>query len=186
MLVDMTTTGERTVLRTVWQRWPSALALVIGGLMILGGPADETTHNLTEVLLQLPVIYLVIAAARQPRWSWAIFGVLFVVYAVLRMQEFVEPTIVFLAVALAAIIWGAGHRAPHLGLQIVGMVLFGGIALAAFAVHPDLARYLLAAGWFGHAAWDAYHLYRDRVVHRTYAELCGVLDLVVVTGLLLM
>ena len=35
------------------------------------------------------------------------------------------------------------------------------------------------AGGGGHAAWDAYHYLRDRVVARSYAEFCGVLDLLV-------
>lgn len=182
----MTTTGERTVLRSAWQRWPTALALVAGSAMLLGGVTTQTTHDLNEILVQLPVLYLVIAAFGRPRWTWAIFGAGFVVYGVLRQQELVEPTVVFLAVALAAVIWGAGHGGTDVWLQTAGMVLFGGIALAAFAVHPDVARYIVAAGWLGHAAWDAVHLARNRVVARSYAEACGVLDILVGSALILL
>lgn len=51
--------------------------------------------------------------------------------------------------------------------------------LAALFVAPELGAYLVAFALLGHAAWDAYHYLRDRVVARSYAEFCGVLDLLV-------
>jgi hypothetical protein len=44
---------------------------------------------------------------------------------------------------------------------------------------PEVGAYLVALALLGHAAWDAYHYLRDRVVARSYAEFCAVLDLVV-------
>jgi hypothetical protein len=38
------------------------------------------------------------------------------------------------------------------------------------------ATALVAAGLLGHAAWDAYHHRTDRVVVRSLAEFCLVLD----------
>ena len=57
------------------------------------------------------------------------------------------------------------------------MVGFGSIALAGLYVDPDLGRYLLAAGWFGHAAWDVAHHIANKVMPRSYAEFCGVVNL---------
>jgi hypothetical protein len=37
-------------------------------------------------------------------------------------------------------------------------------------VAPELGAYLVAFALLGHAAWDAYHYLRDRVVARSYAE----------------
>lgn len=42
---------------------------------------------------------------------------------------------------------------------------------------PDLGRYFLAAGYFGHAAWDVAHHIANKVVPRSYADFCGVVDL---------
>jgi hypothetical protein len=42
-----------------------------------------------------------------------------------------------------------------------------------------MGAYLVAAGLIAHAAWDAFHYVRDRVVARSYAEFCAVLDLLV-------
>jgi hypothetical protein len=59
------------------------------------------------------------------------------------------------------------------------MLAFGSIVLVALYVEPVLGGVLVAIGLIGHAAWDAYHYLRDRVVARSYAEFCAVLDLLV-------
>ena len=51
---------------------------------------------------------------------------------------------------------------------------------------PELGAYLVAFALLGHAAWDAYHYLRDRVVARSYAEFCGVLNLLVGAAILVM
>src|ERR687897_768618 len=70
-------------------------------------------------------------------------------------------------------------RPGGLTLQAAGVLAFGSTALAALFVAPELGAYLVAFALLGHAAWDAYHYLRDRVVARSYAEFCGVLDLLV-------
>ena len=101
--------------------------------------------------------------------------------AALRLQELVEPTVVLLAAALAFVLWGVarGQMWPPgaLAVETAGMVLFAAVALAAASVEPDLGLYLVAAGWAGHALWDFAHLRADKVVSRSFAEWCGVFDL---------
>jgi uncharacterized membrane protein len=63
-----------------------------------------------------------------------------------------------------------------LPLQTLAMAGFGGVALLALAVQSDLGAYLVAAGLLGHAAWDVYHHRTGRVVARSLAEFCVVLD----------
>jgi hypothetical protein len=53
-------------------------------------------------------------------------------------------------------------------------------------VARELGAYLVAFALLGRAAWDAYHYLRDRVVARSYAEFCGVLDLLVGAAILVM
>ena len=57
--------------------------------------------------------------------------------------------------ALVLVLWGAVRRQLRretLVVEMVRMVRFTAIALAAVSVDQDLVRYVVAAGWFGHAA----------------------------------
>jgi hypothetical protein len=94
-------------------------------------------------------------------------------------------------VLLAAVIyltWGTargelGDR-RLLSAQTAAVLGFGAVAIAAVAVDPAAARYVLAAGWLAHAAWDVVHHRTGRVVPRWYAETCLVADLLLATVLL--
>ena len=52
--------------------------------------------------------------------------------------------------------------------------------------NPQLGVYLVAFVLLGHAAWDAFHYVRDRVVARSYAEFCGFLDLLLGAAILVL
>ena len=43
----------------------------------------------------------------------------------------------------------------------------------------------MAFALIGHAGWDAYHYLKDRVVARSYAEFCGITDLLLGGAILL-
>jgi hypothetical protein len=98
-----------------------------------------------------------------------------------------DPTTVILpGLAVAYLLFGAVRRQLGrpgiLRLEIVGLVIFGGCALVAVFVDPEVGHYVAGAGWIGHAAWDVAH-HRDLshhhavgVVPRGYAEFCIVLD----------
>ena len=90
---------------------------------------------------------------------------------------------IFLVAALAFLALGAARgqlrRPSGLTPQAAGMLAFGAAGLVAFYADPALGGYLVAFALLSHAAWDAYHYLRDRVVARSYAEFCGVLDLLV-------
>ena len=95
------------------------------------------------------------------------------------------------SVLLAAVIyltWGTargdlGNR-RLLTAQTTAVLVFGAFAMAAVAVDPDTARYVLAAGWLAHATWDVTHHRSGRVVPRWYAETCLAADLTIATALL--
>ena len=53
------------------------------------------------------------------------------------------------------------------------------------AVDRDLGLYVVAAGWAGHAVWIFFRLWYDKVVSRSFAEWCGVFDLLGAVGILL-
>ena len=102
-----------------------------------------------------------------------------------------DPSVGLLIVAFVLLVLGVTlgqwRKPGGLTLQTVGMLGFGAIALVALSVNSDIGGYLVAAGLIGHAAWDAIHLRLNRVVARSYAEFCAVVDLVLgVTILFLM
>ncbi len=94
-----------------------------------------------------------------------------------------------LTAAVIYLTWGTarGDLADRrwLILETTGVLSFGALAIAATATDPAAARYVLAAGWLGHAAWDVVHHHADLVVPRWYAELCLVCDVVVAASLAL-
>jgi hypothetical protein len=167
-------------------RWPTALGLLAGLDTLLGEVTDATTRGFAEAMLLLPTIYVVMAVVGRRRWTWPIVIASLAGFVALRMQDQVEPSVVVLAIALGAAVWGVGHgrhRETDFRLQLAGLAGFGALALAGLAVDADLARYLVAAGWFGHAVWDVVHLVRDRVVARSFAEWCAAVDLTIAVAL---
>jgi hypothetical protein len=71
---------------------------------------------------------------------------------------------------------GAARPTDRLPLQTIAMLGFGIIAASALIVSGDVGPYLVAAGLLGHAAWDVYHHWANKVVARSLAEFCFVLD----------
>ncbi len=188
----MTARTERMSLRrgsfpdAVAHRWPSLLAL---GLALLIWPtgAENTVRVLAEVLVVLPLIYLVTAALGRPDRTWVVFGVLTVLFGALAAQDVVPTTaglsvVAVLAVAVAA---RTGRVDRAFLLQVAGFVLFTTIAVLAQQVGLGWARVLVAAGWFAHGLWDYEHRHAHRTVARTFAEFCGLIDVIVGAAVLL-
>ncbi len=161
--------------------WPVALALGMAALSFGGSGSAEGVKALSEVLLLLPLLYLVVAKLRRPQASWPMLVILITPFLALRALEVIAPTAVFSALALIVLVWGAAdgqlRRPDPFRIQALGMLGFGALALAGLAVDPDLGRWLVAAGWFLHGVWDFVHLKLDKVVARSYALWCGILDI---------
>ncbi|GAB2979654.1 hypothetical protein GCM10023080_051450 [Streptomyces pseudoechinosporeus] len=173
------------------RRWPTALAVALSlpGL-IGGGSADvaDTVGGYGDALPLLPLLYVILNQIGKPRWTWPVLGAGLATMVALRALDVVAPSTVFVALALVLLVWGAVRGTPHgpaiFRVQAAGALVFGGLALAGLAVDPDLGRYLVAAGWFFHGVWDFVHMWLDKVVARTFAEWCGVIDVLVAVELL--
>ena len=167
--------------------WPVALAVGMAALTFGGSGSAEGVAALAEALLLLPLLYLVVAKLRRPQASWPVLVILITPFIALRALEVVAPPAVFSVLALIALVWGALdgqlRRPDPFRIQALGMLGFGALALAGLAVDPDLGRWLVAAGWFLHGVWDFVHLKLDRVVAPSFAEWCGVVDVVVAAEL---
>jgi hypothetical protein len=169
--------------------WPTVLAVALAYLTV-GGAGDLAgqVHGLAEALPLLPLLYLVAAKLKRPEASWPLLGIGMALIVGLRLLDVVPATTVFIAIALIVLIWGAVdgelHRPGEFRLQALGMVVFGGAGVLALAIEPEAGRYLVAAGWLLHGVWDFVHLWRGKVVARSYAQWCGVLDVLTGLGLL--
>lgn len=135
------------------------------GFAALGWPGDEPS---TSRLLYLTGVR---------------YGTVVVIIATEAIGGGVDPTWVLLGLAVPLLVYGlrsGATRADH-GLlqQAVAMVGFGAAAALALGASATVGAYLVAGGLLGHAAWDAYHYRANKVVVRSFAELCFVLDALV-------
>jgi hypothetical protein len=126
-------------------------------------------------------VYLGAAALQKPAAAWPLFFGTFLIIAVNRTGiTAIDATWVFLLLAVLLAAYGLSRGAVlptgGLPLQTIAMAAFGAVAAAAVNTSGDAAAYLVAAGLLGHAAWDVYHHWTNRVVVRSMAEFCAVLD----------
>jgi hypothetical protein len=164
------------------RRWPTWLAIALTALTAGGDSSGgDSLEGLSDALLVFALNYLILAVLQRRRATWVVATVVTSALVALRFQDWVDPSAVLLAAALAFVLWGAVRgqlqRPGALRLETAGMLGFGALALAALSVDRELGRYLLAAGWLGHAAWDFAHYRADKVVSRSFAEWCAVVDL---------
>ena len=109
----------------------------------------------------------------------AVLGALFVTFA--RARKAAELRVLALGLIVAALIYVglalAGKGREWLMIELLGVALFGCLAWLGLRA----SRWLLAAGWGAHVAWDV-GLHLDRahaVVGAWYPLLCVGFDLVV-------
>ena len=176
---------RRSWAAALMHRWPTWLAIALAALTAGG----STVESLADVLPMLAFFYLAAAVLQRRQATWLVAVVVVAAFAALRLQDWVDPVVAFSVAALALVLWGAVRGQLRCGTFVVetaGMVGFTAIALAAVSVDPDLGRYIVAAGWFGHAAWDFAHLRADKVVSRSFAEWCTVFDILRAVGILIL
>lgn len=178
----------RRIVHFVLRRWPTALAVIAGANTFLDQVTDGLVRSFAGAMLLLPTLYLIVAALGRRRLTWLVLIGLLTGYAGLRLQDQVEPPIVILAVALAAAIWGTAqgrHRQLDFRIQLIGMIGFGVLSFAGQLASPDLARYCVAAGWLAHGIWDIVYLINDRLVSKSWAEWCAVVDILIAASLII-
>lgn len=172
------TTRART-LRGSLRRWPTVAALGLTGCIVLDDLS--TGSDLAAVLTASGFVYLGAAALKKPATAWPLFwGAVAVIIATEQLVADSAPTWVLLGLAGLllgyGLLHGAARPAHGLPLQTIAMIGFGLVAAITLIVGGDLGAYLVAAGLLGHAAWDVWHHRANKVVVRSLAEFCFVLD----------
>jgi hypothetical protein len=178
-----TTTVRRGWGRNLLDRWPTALALLMTAATYGGSDSAEGVRSLANALVLLQLGYVVVAKLQRRQASWPVIVAGFALIIGLRVLDVISPAAVLAAIALVVLIWGAVdgqlRRSAPLRVQALGMVGFGVLALGGLVVNPDLGRWLVAAGFLLHGVWDFVYFRLDRVVARSHAEWCAVLDVII-------
>lgn len=161
---------------SVRRRWP-ALAGIAFALLVAFGMASGVDQ--APVLAAAALVYIGSAALQKPGAAWPLFFGSVVLITVAKIFG-VDATLIVLGFGVALGLYGLlrGVVRPGYGLplQSVALLGFGAVAAVALFVDSDLGTYLVAAGLLGHAAWDLHHYRANRVVARSLAEFCLVLD----------
>ena len=166
-------------------RWPTALGIAIAALTAFGPRIDaEEVSFLSALVVLMPLVYVGAAIVDRRRFAWVVLlaGITpLVLIEVLDLGINLHPAFLLAALGFLTLAAARGRlRGPSgVPLQAAGMLVFGAGMLVALYAEPVLGGILVAIGLIGHAAWDAFHYARDRVVARTYAEFCAVVDLLV-------
>ncbi len=179
--------------RWTLRRWPALLALALVGPDVAAAALGEkggSVDFLGEALPMLALVYLIMAKIGNRKFTWPVVVLLAGAVAIGEVTGIMAPSTLLVGASLVLLVWvmftGEIDSTPNMRLQVVGVVFFCGLALAGLAVDPAIGVYVIAAGWFLHGVWDFVHIWRDRVVSKTFAEWCGVLDVLIAAQLVLM
>lgn len=171
-------------------RWPSLLGVLLVIITVYDLKLDQGfVYFLSALTIFMALVYLGAAVLGQRSSAWLVFGIGVVLITILRLLDMnLTSIVVFLAAALVflvmGVVTGRWRTASSLPLETVGMLVFSATAFIALNLDLNLAGYVLAVGLLGHAIWDGVHLWQNRVVARSYAEFCAVLDVLLAVTIL--
>ncbi|MER5456059.1 hypothetical protein ABT008_14865 [Micromonospora sp. NPDC002389] len=167
------------------RRWPAAL-----GVLVAVGTVLRLDHGgqAASVVAASGFVYLAAAAIGRPGASWPAFGVTFVLVGLGLAPIGFDPVPWICLGALSLVVFGSARTglrpAWSLPLQSAAMLALGAAALLAVRADHVAGGIVVGVALFGHAAWDWWHHRTGRVVEQSLAEFCGVLDVLVGAGVL--
>ena len=160
-------------------RWPTALGVAVAALTVFDLRIDAGSISfLSALVVLMALVYVGAGVVDRPRFAWVVLLAAvtpLILTRVLDLQINLHPA--FLVAALVFLVLGAARGSDGVALQAAGMLVFGVAMLVALYAEPEIGGMIVAVGLLGHAAWDAVHYARNRVVTRPYAEFCAVVDL---------
>ncbi|UIX31802.1 hypothetical protein [Streptomyces sp. GQFP] len=179
--------SEPSTTPRIADHWPILAGIAAAALI---GLDMSEGIDAAPALAASALVYFGAAALRKPSTVWPLFfGSVVVIFATeLLGGGDVDPTWVILALAVPFLAHGLlqGRRSPDTPppyggwpYHLIAMAAFGAAAAIALGVTETVGAYFVAGGLLAHAAWDAYHYRIDKVVTRSLAEFCLVLDTIV-------
>lgn len=156
-----------------------ALAVVVAAATAYG---LSDGRDAAPVVAASGLVYLAAAVAERRSLAWLGFAVAFVLIGVAKFAGFdAVPWLLGMAGVLL-VVGVVGRRTRPwwaFPLQASAMLALGGVVLVAVRSDPMLGGLLVAVALVGHAVWDVHHHCTDRVVDRSFARFCAVLDILV-------
>lgn len=170
------------------RRWPTAFGLVFGASLVAAywlGFADS--DRMSDVLTAAGLVYLGSAALGLRTAAWPMFAATVVLITIGFLVPVFDPFWWMLGIAGVLVVVGLlrGALRPPWGmpLALAAMALIAVIAIVASRLDGPWAALLVAGGLLAHAAWDVAHHRTGRVVVRSMAEFCAVLDTILALGI---
>ncbi|TCO30151.1 hypothetical protein EV652_105145 [Kribbella steppae] len=161
----------------VVRRWPAVAGVAMAAFAGIG---ISSGAEVAAIVTASGFVYLGSAALQRRKAAWPVFAISFVVVGLGSNVPGINATWWMVALAAALIVYGVtrGALRPSWGvpLQAVALAVCAAAALVAADANQTLAGVVVAAGLFAHTAWDIYHHRTQRVVVRSMAEFCAVLD----------
>ena len=186
-------TAGRKAERAGWRSllwWPTLGGLLFAAFVSIDMfTGEESGRDIAPVVAASGLVYLAAAALKHRPTAWIVFlvSVVVITAAKLGWAQF-DATWALLGLAGLFLVYGLARGAmrPSYGLplQTIAMAGFGAIAGIALYVDETVGAYLVAAGLLAHAGWDFYHHQVNRVVGRSMAEFCFVLDVALALAIL--
>ncbi|TYB47396.1 hypothetical protein FXF51_58280 [Nonomuraea sp. PA05] len=157
-------------------RWPTFAGLAAMALAVMD---DQDGRNQALVVFLAALIYLGTALVGRPEVVWILFGAAVAGVTVVRVLDG-ELWTVLVAAGVSVIVLSLVSglpRGPRLAaVQIPLMLVFGAAAVVALSLDPVLGAWLVAVALIGHAVQDVIVWRSGKVVARSLAEFCAVLD----------
>lgn len=170
------------------RRWPTAFGVVFGASLLAAywfGFAE--TERMSQVLTAAGLVYLGAAALKLRAAAWPLFAVTVVLITIGFLVPAFDPFWWMLGIAGVVVVVGLARGAvrPPWGMPLAlgAMALIAVIAIMASRLEGPWAALVVAAGLLAHAAWDVFHHRTGRVVVRSMAEFCAVLDTLLALGI---
>ncbi|MCP2364097.1 hypothetical protein HD597_011117 [Nonomuraea thailandensis] len=157
-------------------RWPTLAGLAAAAFSVMD---DQDGRNQGLVVFLAALIYLGTAVVDRPGVVWILFGAC--VAGVLVVEVIgaeLWPVLVggAVSVIVLSLVSGLPSRPRLAAVQIPLMLVCGAAALVALALDPVLGTWLVAVALIGHAVQDVIVWRANKVVARSLAEFCFVLD----------
>jgi hypothetical protein len=182
-------TGTGTTRFRLAERWPAVVGLVVAAAVCAAVIASDPDvgDEFAPGIATMMGIYLAAYAIGSPASAWWAFVVLVVIAASvgeLGVDAGFAMTGVLGVLWLWALVRGRARDRRWFTIETLGLLLFGALTIAAVAADARLAGVLAGVGWLTHGLWDAYHFATDKVVVRSWSEMCAVVDIPVGTLLI--
>ncbi|MGH3333309.1 MAG: hypothetical protein ACRDPJ_18570 [Nocardioidaceae bacterium] len=160
--------------------WPVLLAVALSAL---SWGIDPVTAR--ELFTLLPLVYVAVVIVGRRSASWPLLALGSGCFLVFQLQTVVDPTLALATLAiLVALLGFFVNDSRELVVQSSALVLWLVLVVATLAISADGASVLMAVAWATHGAWDLWHLRRDKVVSRTYAQWCAAFDILIAVQLI--